>query len=404
MVMKLPHYLTVLLFAVAVVALISSLGNLRPLMGDPVLYLDMASNGIAENASLAAPFAYRAAIPLLVGHAARFFGMEPVDMFGIVSHIGSVLLILACFGFTKSRGVSNAGAYVITLAVCFYMWHIKHPLYIRAGLDVYAYAIFILAFWLLLKRRFYTCLAVSGAGLLVKEFLLVPLLAQAVPLIRNRRRGALKSWLIPLGATLLVFASFFLLPRLLIEVAINHQYIDTKHGFKMARLIFDPLDVRKDLRIAFSYCAYWLPVLMLITGERLLKVKESLSENRHLYYFYAGFHFLLLMYGGTNIATFVGYSLVLQIIVLSALFSGGKIAWQESAAVIAAVFLFNRIGFPIPSPAEDLAFYMQYYDGFQGKKLSTRTMLRFGEIACYIGGMWLLRKAIAAAKNKPPAT
>ncbi len=388
-----------LVLATLVVTAISLLTNRMPPQWDMKYYLNIATDGLIGNKGLVAPFAYRPAAPLLVGAIAHLFKTDPESTFRMCAHVMGVVFILSCFYFATSTGATKrtAGLSAVTLALYFNI--VKWPLFAGEMVDIYAYPLILIAFWALLQRRFYLCLSVSGVGLFFKEFMLLPLLTQAaVVAIKKRRRG----WLLlagPLGLTALVLVVCFIVPRLTIHVVQTFQDIDPINDpSTLRRLYLYPASRRRDFNIIFSYLACWLPILLLINRNRLILVWKRLQPYRLICALYLGFHFLLVMYGGTNLAIFVTYSLPVQILVLAVILDKGHVRLWEKIAMVTIVILFNRIWMQIPSPEQHLDAYLEFYGGYH-QLVTPRSFFRMTEVLSWILGFWAVR-ALAARMSR----
>lgn len=71
--------------------------------------------------------------------------------------------------------------------------------------------------------------------------------------------------------------------------------------------------------------------------------------------------FGLVMYGGTNIAIHVTYSLPVQIAIFVILLDHGDIERWELPFVLLAVIVFNRLWFPIPFLDNNIEQYLEFY-------------------------------------------
>ena len=155
--------ISVFLAAVSLVAAISVLTNRMPARWDVVYYLDMATNGLAGNHRLATPFAYRPVVPLTVGAIARVLHADPETTFHAATHVIAVILLVLMFYWTRSFGGSELAAWCGMLALGLNFEIVRYPVFIGAMLDVYGYLFVLLAFWGVLRRRFYPTLLLCAA-------------------------------------------------------------------------------------------------------------------------------------------------------------------------------------------------------------------------------------------------
>src|SRR5262249_54359553 len=148
----------------------------------------------------------------------------------------------------------------IAVVLLLYAKSIKWELFAVSMVDLYAYPVFLLAFYALWEGRLWFALAIAAPGLLFKEFLLAPLLTVAGVWTYAHwgdwRRVAVL--LTPVGAALIVF---FLLPRVLIHVQSNSDTtISFAHPRSLILLIRFTLDPGHWVAILFAYVWFWLPV------------------------------------------------------------------------------------------------------------------------------------------------
>jgi len=384
------------LIAVGVVAIIWLFTNhMRP-EWDMAYYIDMAANGIVGNGHLAAPFAYRIGAPLLVGALAHLTGVGPELTFRICDAISCVIFVLSCFYFARALGASFYAAAFSGIILALNFNVVKWTLFSGTMVDIYAYPFLLAAFWALLREKFYLCLLISSVGLLFKEFLLVPLFVQAAALLLEQRRlSDWKRWGKPLLLSGLSLLVFFVLPRLFIHVAHTFQDIDPLNDRStVRRLLTYPLSRRHDFNILFAYLAGWLPVLLLaLTPARLRLIAVQLRPYRLTLVLFMAFHFLLTMYGGTNINIYITYCVPIQVVVLVILLDRAGVPVWEICAAVLVVFTFNRIWKTIPLPQNGLDTYLDFYAGYY-MRVNSRSFFRMGELLTYIIGFSVLRFSV----------
>src|SRR5450759_2565876 len=220
---KAKVFIALLLAAVSLVAALSVLTNRMPSRWDAWRYLDMASNGLVGNHHLATPFAYRPIVPLTIFAISRTLHSDPATTFHAATHVVAVILLVLAFYWTRSFGGSELAAWCGMLALGLNFEIVRYPLFMGAMLDVYGYLFVLLAFWGVLRRRFYPVLLLCAAGLFVKEFMIVPLLAQAGVLLWETPRQRWRSLWLPLGLTALAIAFYVVLTRAAIPVVESLQ-------------------------------------------------------------------------------------------------------------------------------------------------------------------------------------
>src|ERR1035437_4945488 len=385
-------FISVLLAAVSLVAAISVLTNRMPARWDVVYYLDMATNGLAGNHRLATPFAYRPVVPLTVGAIARVLHADPETTFHAATHVIAVILLVLMFYWTRSFGGSELAAWCGMLALGLNFEIVRYPVFIGAMLDVYGYLFVLLAFWGVLRRRLYPVLLLCAAGLFLKEFMVVPLLAQAGVLLWETPRERWRSLWLPLGLTAFAIAFYLILTRAAIPVVESFDHIDIHHPETLRFLITHPLSPKRWFNIVYSFLSFWLPCLLLMTRDRWQMVRQRLAPYGPAIAFFPFFQLLLLMYGGNNLHIFVGYSLGIELLVIAVLVDRGTPRPWELILVFAVLVVFNCIGAHIPTYEEggwdDLT---DFYGGYS-TEIRFRSVLRFAEIWAYFGVFNLLRR------------
>ncbi len=394
-----PVFFSVLALGIFIVVALHFVTNHMKPEWDMKYYLDMATNGLVGNKTLVAPFAYRPGAPLLVGTIARTLHLQPEITFRICDALMCVVFFLSCFYFAISEAATYKTAVFSSCVLALYFYIVKWTLFSGTMVDIYAYPLILLAFWAILRKRFYLGLLVSAVGLLFKEFLLVPLLTQATLLLIDRGQRRIRKVIIPVTATLVVLLVFFLLPRVLIHVSDTWQDIDPINRPSTLRRLYEyPANWRRDFNIVFAYLAFWLPVLLLVNTGRLRIVWSRLRPYKVTLALYMAFHFALVMYGGTNLIVFVTYSLPVQILVLIALLDGTKIGTWEKIWVLAVVIVFNRIWMHIPLPEHDLRTYLNFYGGYH-MLVTRRSAFRMAELLAWISIFWVARYTIVESSS-----
>jgi hypothetical protein len=355
-------------------------------------YLDMATNGLSGNRHLATPFAYRPVVPLTIFAISHTLHTDPEMTFHAATHVIAVILLVLAYYFIRSFGGSDLAAWcgMLSLALNFVM--VRYPLFTGTMIDIYAYVLVLIAFWGLLRKRFYPTLLLCALGLFLKEFLVVPMLAQAAVLAVETPRDRWRSLLLPLGLTAFAIAFYVLLTRAAIPVVESFDHIDLHRPETLLFVITHPLSPKRWFNIIYTSFSLWLPCLLLVTRERWQMLRIYLAPYRWAIIFFASFQFLLLMYGGNNLFTFVGYSLPLELLVIAVLVDRGAPAHWELFLAFAVLVVFNRIGAHIPTYEEgNWDGMIDFYGGY-GVEVRLRSVLRFLELLAYVGALHLLRR------------
>ena len=394
--------LSVFLAAVSLVAALSVLTNRMAARWDMWYYRDMAINGLVGNHRLATPFAYRPVVPLTIFAISRTLHTDPERTFHAATHVVAVILLVLAFYWTRSFGGSELAGWcgMLSLAPNFVM--VRYPLFTGTMIDIYAYVLVLIAFWGVLRRRFYAVLLLCAAGLFLKEFMIVPLLAQAGVLLWETPRERWRTLWLPLGLTVFVIAFYIGLTRLTIPVVESFDHIDPHHPETLLFLITHPLSPKRWFNIVYSYLSFWLPCLLLMTRARWQMVRQRLAPYDPAIVVFAFFQLVLLMSGGNNIFIFAGYSLPILLLVIAVLGGRGAPRPWELILVFAVLVIFNRIGAHIPTYDEgNWDGLIDFYGGY-GTEIRLRSVLRFAEIWSYVGAFYLLRKAVAGRTSPVP--
>jgi hypothetical protein len=265
--------------------------------------------------------------------------------------------------------------------------------------DHLAYPLMVLAILLLLADRRIWALLVALFGMMVREFLLIPVLlvglSYGVEFVRRRRPVAL----LLAGASLVGLTIAFLLPRVLIHVRGSTQYLDFFRSDFYTVLVGTPLNMGHNINVVLALLGYWLPTLLLVTRPRW---RKTFIERRRLsgwLFVYQVLVFGLMFYGGTDISRFVTYYFIPQTIFLALLLKQDLPRW-EIAYMLVAVAIFNRLFEPLPT---DMTAYLDGLIAFSDV-INATTLKSYGMLAAFTGGMWLLRWVMPALPPDAPPT
>jgi len=396
------YYGLALALALAAVGILDAFTNSMPKpLYDGAFYVQMSITGLDDSRHLAAPFAYRPAVPMLVRMLCEWTSLPVLTGYAIVTRVAAVIQLFLVFALAVSFGAGLRGSLAVMGAAALSLFHVKYPLYFFTLVDIEGYCFAVLATWALVRRRYAACVAASCAGLFFKEFLIIPPLLVMLALFREHRRDPARRSLARVIVAMLWVAVptalCFLAPRILIPVRQSYQFFDPLHHPETwIRLFTIPLDFARNLNIPYSFASYWLPTLLLVTPSRARRVWQELVEIRWLLVLYLLFTALLCLYGGTNIMIFAAYTLPLQVIVLAHL-CRGETSGAEIVFMLAAVAVFNRALLPIPELGHDPAVlhrHMDFYGGWSSR-VSLATALRAAELAAYIAAAAGLRLALS---------
>lgn len=389
-------YACALAVAVAFVSLVSRFANPIPPQWDGLYYLAMAESRPGDAACLVAPFAYRPAVPWLAHLAAELWSLPTPSGFAAVAWLSAVALLVAVFGLARSLSRRWWHALVPMVLLGAYFPHVKLPLHFPLLVDVAAYPLMVLATWALLRRRLGLCLAISGVGLLFKEFLAIPLALAVVALGVEALRLRSPASVARLLAATIAGVLAVVLPRVLIPVSATFQFVDPIHDpATLSRLVLAPLDELRNFNIVLALVSCWLPTLVLITRQRLERVWSQLAEADALWPSLGSLALVLLltMYGGTNLSVFVGYTVGVQAVVLALLVRGG-VGRVEVAWAVMAVVATNELLRPIPSPLDGFDAYIDFYGGWSSR-VTVSSVARLVELAGFVAMAAALRRVLA---------
>jgi hypothetical protein len=368
---------------------------------DAVLYIDMAREGILGNQHLAAPYAFRPAVPLLVGVTSSVFSLPVEEAFRITTRLSGVFLLWCVFLFSTDFGVGFGRAAAIMAIVGFSFFHVKYPLFAYAMVDIEAYIVMVAACWLVFKGHPRLSLAVSCIGVFFKEFLVIPsvlVFAAAVHeyMIRPSKSRLVWVFLIPV-----IVSTLFLLPRLYLPISVAYgnslKWVIPPNGVPFSYLrelrlfLSNPVDCPRQVNVLFSLVSYFLPTLFLLTPKRASVLWRDLGDRR--YFIVLAFLLVVLftMVGGSNIMIFVSYAIAVQVILLAYLFRQ-HIPFGEVILVLFVVAMYNKIVFPVPSFVTDFGPAVDFYGGW-ASRVNGHTVERFLQMAAVLlvvnGARWM---------------
>jgi hypothetical protein len=365
---------------------------------DGIEYLKIASAGLDPQAQLAAPFAYRFAIPLLVHLVSLVTGAAPLTIFPWFAALSCVMVLLSAYGVALIAGASRGYALLAMLVLACSLFIVRFPLYFPFAVDVEALAVSFLAFALLLRRSYVAALIVSLVGLLFKEFLLAPLIVLIGLFFAQYLRDRTTRPLLLTILALVLTAAVFVLPRVLIPVTYSLGTIlqvkapapsTTMYLSELRRYLAWPPQLGTPVNILLALISFWLPALMLSTPERLRMLWRTLGPNRITVILWVATVVALASVGGTNIMIFVTYSAPILILVLTTLFRSG-VSKAEVGLAVVATLLFNRMLFGFGTPGGQLDTAIGFY-GAYWHLLDSTTVWRLAEAVGWIVLCWGIR-------------
>ena len=377
--------------AAAVIAILSIFTPSQPQFNDSVWYVRMATEGVTADVRLAAPFAYRPAVPLIVHLLKVGFALPIESGFALLSRLGAVALLALSFMLARRQGAGNLSSLCVVACIGFSFFHVKYALAAESMVDIEAAPLMVAAVWAVLERRYLWCLAISSLGLFFKEFLAIPLAVTFVALLHEYAVDRTTRTLALAVAAAVCFGLFFVLPRYLIPVEglfgdmsmwmpEDRQHMNYMANLK--RLLPNPFDPLRLTNLLFVTLSYWLPALMLLTQRRARSLWVALEGNRAI----LGGVFLLVLclsaVGGTNQMIFITYSAPVLVVVLAALLRQNPHP-VEIIVMLCAVLLFNRFWMAIPSFTREFDRAMDMYGGWS-TRINEALLFRSIELAGYL--------------------
>ena len=381
--------------------LVSALRVFTPvakIMTDGAAYLNLATEGLTAGSHLAAPFAYRFAVPMTVHFASLLTGAAPRAVFQVVVVAAGFALLLAMYALALRSGAAARSAAVIMIVAASSLFAVRFPFYCPFDVDIEACVVSCLAFDCYRRGSHVAALGVSLAGLLFKEFLLAPLAALTVAfLLEYRREGSLRSLRLA-TLTVVMTVVVFIVPRVLIPVTSSFGTIteyrlqspSTTLYFTQLRMFLAwPPKPGAAANIVLALLSFWLPVLMLWTPARAGAIRRAAGRDATPLGVWLVAIVALMAVGGTKIMVFAVYTAPLFAAAMAALLETGPSRF-ETAFVVVATALFNRIVFPLGSPGADPGVDIGFY-GAYGLDLSDATLWRLAEAAGWVAAAAILR-------------
>jgi hypothetical protein len=355
-------------------------------------YIDLAENGFSG--SLASPFAYRYATPMLARWISLGLHLPIPAAFTVVAYIGAIAQLVGVFWFVRWYVQSSRGAWVAMLMTAFSLFHVKFLLFDPFRPDHLAYALIVLQSYLALKGKFVPLLICTLIGSQIREFNVIPLIAY---LYASNRSTAMaspaetgKRRIVELLVSCVSLGAALILPRVLIPVGEDFQFA-TFSMEGILRPLLAPLILVRDVNFVYSLIAYTLPLLVLASPAALMTVVRRIKSYDRV--FLAAYTALVVVFsflGGTDFYRFSSYLLIPQGVLLG--FLAAETSVFRSAIALASAFVFNRIW--LPFPMSDLDSYLDFYGG-SGTHFGLAGILRIVECGALIGLGWFVRLTLS---------
>ena len=317
-------------------------------------------------------------------------GVPIHDGFKVEAWLGAWATLFLLYRFVRVAGFGHASGLFVLFVAAFSYYQLKFLMFDVYRPDHLAYPLMLLSIETLIRGRWGVSLAIAVIGLQVREFLVIPILLLLGETLADAWRADLKRGRL-FGRTTVVVLTGVLavaLPRWLIPVPGTYQNIDPLYDVTtLARLLTDPLNLRKDLNFVLSFLTYLLPLLLLATPRRAARVWRALGALRPFWIAYTAAVLVMAMYGGTDCDRFMTYLLLPQAVCLGCLLDD-RPSRAELATVLLAVILTNRVFLQIP--IWDFARYIDYFGG-GGELVNLVTLRKFSQLALAFVGVSVVR-------------
>lgn len=392
-----PAYLALLVsvLCAVVIDLFTNPPEFKQMPWDTRYYYLLAERGL-DSHDLIAPYVYRYLNPLLAHSLAGLFNISTYMALKAIAYLGAISQLFTIYLLMRYLGFRLRASLVAMLVTAFSMYNLKFLMFDVYRPDHLAYALMSLAVLALLSRHTVWCLVLSAIGLQTREYLVIPPLILAVfSLVEWWRDRAQKWLLLRLVMVILVTGLAVILPRLLIPVTESTQFVDPSNNpATIMNLIDMPLEIKRDFNLLFTIAAYFLPLLLLATRDRIKSVWTRLSKPirgmRSFLLIYTGLVFILTLYGGHDLGRYFTYAFIPQVILICYLLDE-HIRIEEIIYMFAVVIIFNRLWLPIP--IWDFEKYLDFYGGY-ADRVNQVSLLRVVELLAYILGALVLRAVL----------
>lgn len=357
---------------------------------DFIHYIDMAEHGVAGNAALVAPYAYRPIPSLLAGAFADLTGRSVILGFRLLAYAGTWAELVLAFALARQFTQRFWGALAVMGIVGVSTFNVRFYVFDSFRPDPLAFPLLLLGLIGLVRRRgqrrwdaVIVATAIAGAG--IREFTLIPTLLLAARLLVDGLRTRRPREGIELIIVLAVAGLSLLAPRLLVEVVRADSYLDRIDGGLFGALT----DWPRDLNIVFALLITLLPVFTVLTPARLRRLWMALGPLRLELGLYALIVIGLTVVGGSDLPRFTAYLIGLVIIALAVLIEDG-LRPTELLYALFATAVFHRPLSPIPM--ETVEAYQDWHITFYNV-VNGATLARMGEWALWVAGGTALRWA-----------
>ncbi len=372
---------------------------IQPVIADGLAYTRMAAHGFMGYEGVAAPFAYRPSVPALAHALSFLFDLDVPKAFRLMAHLASMLVLFLSYVLARSVGSARQGALGAMSLVALSHFIVRGPLSYYTLIDIETLSLVMLAMVVMQIGYLRICLAICVGGLLVKEWLIVPLVVAAVELVRTEIRERRAAVIATLAIAAITAAVVLAMPRLIVPAPHSFSSLARIHDF--GSLVDSLWQPRRLLNLVFVWACFWLPSLMLLTRERALRARSAFSADPQTPLLYCAIVLALMLLGGSNLMIFVTYSLPIQVIVLSRLMDPDlrrPISSWELTLAFGAVIVLNKSWMPVPQGTIGMGpetAWLDFYGGWSTRLTSDtgwRALQMLGFVAManalrYAGGV-----------------
>ncbi|MEI8132931.1 MAG: hypothetical protein WCG34_10900 [Leptolinea sp.] len=344
-----------------------------------------------------APYVYRFATPMLARWLADVLYLTIFQAYTIIAISGGILQLFGIHLLVRKLGFGLKTSIMIISVVGFTMFNLKFLLFDVSRPDHLAYILMLLAVLALFSQQTVWCVLVAVIGLQFRELLAVPPAILSLTYFRDwlRNRANMKLWL-HIALIGIATALAVILPRKLIPVTENTQFVDLQVPSTLINLITLPADIWRDSNLLFVVVGYFLPTFVLLTPQRWRSVWHKLRPYHWFLALYMGLVFLLTLYGGHDMMRYITYMFIPQVFFLAYLLQE-ELHPLEIVYLFVVLIIFNRIF--LPFPVLDFNANVDFYGGY-AEQVDLASLYRWLEVLGMIIGSGILRMILNRLKRK----
>ncbi len=359
---------------------------------DFVYYIDMAENGILGNDQLGSPYAYRFLTPLFARVLNQIFDRPTLFGFRVAAYLGLWGTLFGLYLIARHLKARFWTAVVAMFVPATALFNFKFILFDYYRPDQFAYLLLVFALLALLKGRLVWCILLSLIGLQTREFSIIPPLIVLYETFQAWRNDCTNLRLVArAGGVMLAVGMAFALPRALIPVTFTQQILDPFNDPNFLRVLLGmPFDLRRDFNFLYNLLAYFLPLLIIATPQRLKTAWQTLGRLRAWIVIYMVVVLVAMTYGGTDMMRYATYFFIPQFLVLVFMFKR-DVHIYEVLYMFGALILFNRLMYLMP--IWDFSLYRDLYAGY-GDVINIKSYLRLGEVFAFLALGQVVRSVI----------